>query len=669
MNNNEHKTILLVEDDLLLAMVEGLTIEKFGYKVIKANTGEKAVELAEISPEIDLILMDINLGAGIDGTQAAREILAKRHIPIVFLTSHMGKEYVDKVKEITRYGYVIKNSTSFVLQSSIEMAFELFEANRDIKIKSQTLDLNKERFSTYFNIAAVMLCSLDVNGSVTSINHKGCEILSLAEGEIIGKNWFDNFLPKNIISEVKGVFQSIISGFIQPVEYYENPILTKNGEEKIISFHNTILKDENNNISGILFSGEDITEKKKVERKLSERFSLYPKTAKSDRSNWFDVPEGLINKWQRIIDIMGRIMDVPASLIMRINDSDITVFLSSRNKGNPYKSGDKEHLKDSGLYCETVISTNKMLLVANALTDEHWMHNPDIKLNMISYLGFPIHLPDGKPFGTICVLDKKDNKYSESHKNLMAVYRDTIETDIELLFISQSLVEKNNQLQIDIAERKKFEEKIQSLLYEKELLLKEVHHRIKNNMATVSGLLMLQAASIKDQSAINALNDAQSRLQSMSVLYNKLYRSDNFSEINLKDYLNNLIDSAFFSSSGGTHIFVEKNLEDITVSAKISFSLGIIINELLTNIIKYAFKGMDKGTVIITASKKGEIVEVVVQDHGVGMPPNISYKNSKGFGLSLVDMMAKQINGTIHIENHNGTKFILDFPEVFQNFV
>lgn len=266
MNSKSPKTILLVEDEPLLAKVEGLTIEKFGYKVIFADTGEKAVETCEKSPDIDLVLMDINLGAGIDGPEAAKQILAKRHIPIVFLTSHMEKEYVDKVKQITRYGYVIKNSTPFVLQSSIEMAFELFEANKDIESKKRALDFTNERLSKYFHTAGVMLCSLDSDGKVTSINQKGCEVFGLEEREIIGKNWFDSFLPKNIISEIKKVFQSIISGNLKPVEYYENPILKKCGEERIIAFHNTIIKDENNNINGILFSGEDITERKKAEQ-------------------------------------------------------------------------------------------------------------------------------------------------------------------------------------------------------------------------------------------------------------------------------------------------------------------------------------------------------------------------------------------------------------------
>ncbi|MEI6054757.1 MAG: histidine kinase dimerization/phosphoacceptor domain -containing protein [Lentisphaerota bacterium] len=214
----------------------------------------------------------------------------------------------------------------------------------------------------------------------------------------------------------------------------------------------------------------------------------------------------------------------------------------------------------------------------------------------------------------------------------------------------------------DITKRKMAEEKVHFLLKEKEILLKEVHHRIKNNMATVSGLLMLQAASMKEQKAIDALNDAQARLQSMSVLYSKLYCSDNFNEVSLKEYLETLVDEVFFNLSDSTHISVEKHIEDITIPTKISFSVGIIVNELLTNIMKYAFKGGDKGQVLVSASKKDDKVIIVIQDDGIGMPESVRCNGSKGFGLNLVDMMAKQINGTIHIEHNNGVKFILEFP-------
>ncbi|MDK1119574.1 MAG: GGDEF domain-containing protein, partial [Anaerolineae bacterium] len=130
---------------------------------------------------------------------------------------------------------------------------------------------------------------------------------------------------------------------------------------------------------------------------------------------------------------------IPTGLIMRINKEDIEVFVSSNNDKNPYTVGDKEHLLGSGLYCETVINKQAKLLVPNALKSNEWKNNPDIKLNMISYLGFPINWPDGTPFGTICVLDEKENKYSSDIEEFLGKFRNLIQMDLELVTINYQL--------------------------------------------------------------------------------------------------------------------------------------------------------------------------------------------------------------------------------------
>ena len=139
---------------------------------------------------------------------------------------------------------------------------------------------------------------------------------------------------------------------------------------------------------------------------------------------------------------------------MRLVESDIEVFVSSRSEGNPYHSGDHEHFLGSGLYCETVINTNDKLLIPNALDDEKWKDNPDIKLNMISYLGFPIIQPDGKVFGTICVLDNKENAYTETYEDLIVNFRDIIQGHIELIHMNNVLGGKNKKLSDYISEIK-----------------------------------------------------------------------------------------------------------------------------------------------------------------------------------------------------------------------
>ena len=167
-----------------------------------------------------------------------------------------------------------------------------------------------------------------------------------------------------------------------------------------------------------------------------------------------EIPEDIINKWQIIVDIMAELIGVPAALIMRLLESDIEVFVLSQSDDNPYHLKDHEHFLGSGLYCETVIRTNEKLLIPNALADEKWINNPDIKLDMISYLGFPLLLPDGKPFGTICVLDNKANSYSQTYEKLIENFRDIIQSQLALVYMNTILGEKNKSLSDYLAEIK-----------------------------------------------------------------------------------------------------------------------------------------------------------------------------------------------------------------------
>jgi PAS domain S-box-containing protein len=134
------KKLLLVEDEAIQAMDEKIQLEKYGYSVVIANTGERAVEIVRSDPEIDLVLMDIDLGRGIDGTEAALLILADYELPVVFLSSHTDPEIVGKSEKITSYGYVVKNSSITVLDASIKMAFKLFESNSRVKEAKKHLE-------------------------------------------------------------------------------------------------------------------------------------------------------------------------------------------------------------------------------------------------------------------------------------------------------------------------------------------------------------------------------------------------------------------------------------------------------------------------------------------------------------------------------------------------
>jgi transcriptional regulator with GAF, ATPase, and Fis domain len=145
-----------------------------------------------------------------------------------------------------------------------------------------------------------------------------------------------------------------------------------------------------------------------------------------------EVPFEIVHKWQEIVNIIAEIVHVPSALVMKVEPPNIKVFLSSESHSNPYERNELAPL-NTGLYCETVMKTRQSLLVPDALRDEEWKSNPDIKLGMISYLGFPVSWPDGQIFGTICVLDRKENSYSELYRKFVLQCRDVLEADLRAL--------------------------------------------------------------------------------------------------------------------------------------------------------------------------------------------------------------------------------------------
>lgn len=184
-----------------------------------------------------------------------------------------------------------------------------------------------------------------------------------------------------------------------------------------------------------------------------------------EKPNIYDLT---IKKWQDIIDLLSITINVPSALIMRLEEKHICVYLKSNTKCNPYKKGERAELL-SGLYCETVVGNKSCLLVPNALLDPLWKENPDTKLNMISYLGFPIVWPDGEVFGTICVLDNKENYYNNKQIKLMELLRDSIEKDLQLIL-------EEEKLKKEIENRKIIEYK----LIESETMYRELFNNMRS---------------------------------------------------------------------------------------------------------------------------------------------------------------------------------------------
>lgn len=164
------------------------------------------------------------------------------------------------------------------------------------------------------------------------------------------------------------------------------------------------------------------------------------------------IPDDVFSGWQQSVDLIARICNIPASLIMRLHAHEIEVCVSSKTDYNPYHAGDKESL-GKGLYCETVIKQNAELLVPNALIDPVWDHNPDLPLGMISYCGLPLVWPSGEPFGTICLLDNKENFYNKQQRQLLMRFQKAVEASLTILYQKSELQHANEHLEARVHQR------------------------------------------------------------------------------------------------------------------------------------------------------------------------------------------------------------------------
>lgn len=184
-----------------------------------------------------------------------------------------------------------------------------------------------------------------------------------------------------------------------------------------------------------------------------------------------EIPTWIYEKWQGITDLLSKLIGIPAALIMHTYDEYMEVLVSSSTEGNLYKVGDKK--KWHGLYCETVIKTQRELLVSNALIDPNWDKNPYIKLGMISYLGYPLNYPDKTPFGTICILDYKENCYSAEFKQTLYYLKEVVENDLIAMFEFNN---KEEKLNAQLLQQNKLLQMLKESAEENEQRLKEAQH-------------------------------------------------------------------------------------------------------------------------------------------------------------------------------------------------
>ena len=241
------------------------------------------------------------------------------------------------------------------------------------------------------------------------------------------------------------------------------------------------------------------------------------------------------------------------------------------------------------------------------------------------------------------------------------------------------LKDSNNKIRMfgtvqDITDQKKSEEALSTSLREKEVLLKEIHHRVKNNLQIISSLLYLQSRNIEDEKTALLFTDSRNRITSMALIHENLYRSDDLANISIEDYIHTLTAEVVRSyKQEGRTANLQLDVDSIPLSIDKAIPCGLIINELVSNIMKYAFSNgavssednsSETGFMQIHVSLKqtdAKQIQLIVSDNGKGFPKNINFRETTSLGLQLVNSLVDQLDGKINLENENGTKFEILF--------
>ncbi len=730
MKNERQKTILLVEDEALLAIDEKLILEKYGYEVITADSGEKAVKTIETTPDIDLILMDIDLGSGMDGTDAAEIILKDNDIPIVFLSSHTEPEIVEKTEKITSYGYVVKNTGETVLDVSIKMAFKLFYARMEEKRTREQLSKNKKLLDLIYNSTVDLVALLEVKDNSTY------HLISCNDGyeknvKIINpdfkKDLFDEgfelrdfckFIsyPGKETEELVKRYDTVRIDKKEEIKIEKIPI--KDGFMYLESSTNPIL-DLNGDCRYILYTSHNITELKLAEEALKEErdfLEILINSAKNshivslDRDfNFIRVneayattcgyrPEEMIGKNHFVLypnpdieAIFARVIDTGDPFEIHDNPFE---FPDQPERGITYWDWTLIPTKDSSGYITGLVfslyeTTDKKRAEANlkrlatvvidsndAITIQDfegniiaWNKGAEIMYGYSEAEALTMNIrdivPENKQQEALDFIIKAEEEEEEEIPSFETQRKTKDGRILDIWLTVTKLVDDNEKpvgvstTERDITKKNRTEEALKKTLQQNKDLLRELQHRAKNSFAMISSMIHLTAESSSSDDTKSSLSEVGSRIKAVSEMYDLLYVTDSIKEVQLEEYLTRVVSSMPIVSS---NITLKKDCDAIIIPVKIAISIGIIVAELITNSIKHAFPKNRKGIISLSLKNSGAKAFIEINDNGKGLPEGFDMSALDSMGLTLVNALVEQIDGSFKITEDNGTSCILEFP-------
>lgn len=232
------------------------------------------------------------------------------------------------------------------------------------------------------------------------------------------------------------------------------------------------------------------------------------------------------------------------------------------------------------------------------------------------------------------------------------------------IFDTQGNVAEISIVAHDISEKKKSSDEIVESLKEKEVMLKEIHHRVKNNLQIISSILNLQSSFVSDENTLEILQESRNRIRSMAIIHENLYRTEDFSSINFADYLYNLVTNLIASYRIHGMVHLESEVEEIDIILDQAIPCGLLVNELITNSLKYAWGNDEEGTITVKLNQTESKVTLLIADNGIGLPNSFKDMSSDTLGLQLVETLVEQLDGELIVNVDNGTEYLIIFDNL-----
>jgi len=758
---NERKQLLLVEDEILIAAVEMKSLEKAGFSVISACSGEGAIETVRKRDDIDLILMDINLGPGIDGVEAATVILKEKDIPLVFLSSHTEPEVVDKTESITSYGYVVKNSGITVLTASIKMAFRLYEARRQIERQSREVEeanrrlqeLLEELEETNRELVLSRHEIIENRAEVVKSNEKfmliadsmpqivwtaepggGMDFLNevyyryTGDDRYAGGIKFRNVHPDDIEKVDNAWKDSVSTGKELEVRhrikrydgnyrwFLSRGIPVYDNEGNLIKWYGTctdiedivLLKEERLRLEHNLLEAQRLSCTGSYEYDMEDKayycsdevFNIVGISREKLKRGAYDFfrfvhPEDL----SRVKDIIMRAMaeKTCVSFEHRIIRDDSTVrYLRQRfetifdaNEKPARLIGIVQDITGPAIIKEALRESEERWQFAleeagdglwdwNILTGEVYFSK-----RLKELLGYSEDDLENRLESVLNLVHPEDKE------NVVAEMKKYFKGEIPIYATEHRLkcrdgsykwilnrgkiIKKNSDSKpqrvigifTDVTESRTIKNSLVSALAEKETYMRELQHRVKNSLAMITSLISLELGQSENPDVRRSLKTIEGRVMVLNKLYQLLYSGEGSSELPLDIYLKTIIGSiteGYGDSAGKVSIITE--LDNIDIDPKRATSIGIILNELLTNSIKYAFRDRDRGTVNVALQMDGNRIMLKVSDDGEGLPENFDSELSGGLGLKLINLLTIQMKGEFRINSSGAPYFEVALPVI-----